>query len=463
MYPIQYNFTGLPGLFGLKLPLSIFASLLLSLNIGLAFSAEEELSRVRTSIEYIRQVDLYNQEVAELERRFGPYDRSLLEPLDALVSLRSGAGDFEEINALLGRQLQLVHVTEGPNAYSQLPILESLITNNLKIGDLEVVTNNFQNIQYVFSQNTDSTVEQKLESMDNLRNWYLTAFNLDIKRNRILHFQNSRNLLQQMLRVAGDAYGEKDERIVPFLYQEALEKYSLMTLLSSQDELGHDANRYIFVPERIPPMTYLRQGYELVKDIREIIQLTDNNEADGMAAVYEADYQMLLGLGIAQRTYREAMDLFVEAGIDDEKVIDFFTRPAVLPVSEYYTSIDEAINAQKATGYEVLNGEEGSDPKIYLGNYTAWNESVPYTAMPALPEILSDIELELIKVEMQFRISSRGKTRGPDAESSEPDSVRARRDAEDALKEMVFRPRFVGNRWRPLRNLTMTYWYPTEK
>ena len=96
MYPIQYNFTGLPGLFGLKLPLSIFASLLLSLNIGLAFSAEEELSRVRTSTEYIRQVDLYNQEVAELERRFGPYDRSLLEPLDALVSLRSGAGDFEE-------------------------------------------------------------------------------------------------------------------------------------------------------------------------------------------------------------------------------------------------------------------------------------------------------------------------------------------------------------------------------
>ena len=168
-------------------------------------------------------------------------------------------------------------------------------------------------------------------------------------------------------------------------------------------------------------MTYLRQGYELVKDIREIIQLTDNNEADGMAAVYEADYQMLLGLGIAQRTYREAMDLFVEAGIDDEKVIDFFTRPAVLPVSEYYTSIDEAINAQKATGYEVLNGEEGSDPKVYLGNYTAWNESVPYTAMPALPEILSDIELELTKVEMEFRISSRGKTRGPDAESSEPD------------------------------------------
>ena len=78
-------------------------------------------------------------------------------------------------------------------------------------------------------------------------------------------------------------------------------------------------------------MTYLRQGYELVKDIREIIQLTDNDEAEGMAAVYEADYQMLLGLGIAQRTYREAMELFVEAGIDKEKIVDFFTRPLFVP------------------------------------------------------------------------------------------------------------------------------------
>ena len=83
--------------------------------------------------------------------------------------------------------------------------------------------------------------------------------------------------------------------------------------------------------------------------------------------------------------------------------------------------------------------------------------------MPTLPDLLSDIELDLTQVEMRFRISSRGKTRGPDAESSDPDTVRARRTAEDALKEMVFRPRFVGSRWRPLENLTMTYWYPTEK
>ena len=121
------------------------------------------------------------------------------------------------------------------------------------------------------------------------------------------------------------------------------------------------------------------------------------------------------------------------------------------------------MSAQAADGYVYTEGEDGEDPKIHLGNYIAWNESVPFTPMPNRPNMLSDVELGLTRVDTKFRISSRGKTRGPDAETSDPESVRARRDAEDALKEMVFRPRFVGTRWRPIRNLTMTYWYPTEK
>ena len=460
---IQNNLKTRRDFFSTQSLVRLVAYLLLYLSTGLAFSAEEELSRVRASTEYIRQVDLYTQEVADLEGRFGPYDRSLLEPLDALISLRSRAGDFEEINALLARQLQLVHVTEGPNTFSQLPILEALITNNLKIFDLGVITNNFESIQYVFSQNSESTVGQKLESMRNLRSWYLTAFNLDNKQSRLSYFMKSRDLLQQMLKMVSDAYVASDDQIVSFLYMEALEKYYLMTLLASLDELGADANDYIFVPERTQPITYLRQGYEIVKDISDIVRSNGDKEAEGMAVVYEADWQMLLGLGIARRTYREAMEIFAEAGVEEQKIKDFFARPVVLPVTEYYSSIDEANYAQEAEGYKFIRGVSDEDPQVYLGNYPAWNESVPYTPMPTLPDLLSDIELDLTQVEMRFRISSRGKTRGPDAESSDPDTVRARRTAEDALKEMVFRPRFVGSRWRPLENLTMTYWYPTEK
>ena len=95
---------------------------------------------------------------------------------------------------------------------------------------------------------------KKIE-MDVLRNWYLTAFDSDTKQNRLPYLMKSRILLQQMWEVTSDAYEEKEERMVPLLYKEALEKYYLMTLLTSVDELGYDADDFIFIPERIQPMT----------------------------------------------------------------------------------------------------------------------------------------------------------------------------------------------------------------
>jgi hypothetical protein len=83
--------------------------------------------------------------------------------------------------------------------------------------------------------------------------------------------------------------------------------------------------------------------------------------------------------------------------------------------------------------------------------------------MPLLPSLISEFEIEMTRADMVFRISSRGKTRNPDAEFSIPDTVQAKVDSRKALEAMIFRPRFRGNRWRMLRGITMTYWYPPEK
>ena len=125
--------------------------------------------------------------------------------------------------------------------------------------------------------------------------------------------------------------------------------------------------------------------------------------------------------------------------------------------------MSDAIVAQDAAGYRYVRGMDGDDPEVYLGNYTGWNESLLNVALPPAPELLSNFEIELTRAEMRFRISSRGETRNPDAESSIPDTLQAKVDSRDALETMVFRPRFRGNRWRMLRDITMTYWYPPEK
>ena len=443
--------------------LSRFTASLCFFSATLTFTAEQEADRLISSIDYIREVDRYQNEITDLEEQYGPYDRALLEPLGGLANVYIENGILDRANSILDRQLQLLHISEGPDTFSQITILQSLIKNNLSVNDLEAVTDNYENLQFIYSQNPDATVEEKLLAIDDLRNWHHLSFNLDIKPNRINHFITSRRLLRQMLRIARDEYGENDPLMIPFLYREAIEKYHLSALLLSPDELGYDAGDRIFEPEQTQPETYLRQAYEVVKEIRDIVQQSGDKEADGMAAVYEADFQMLMGLGLAQRSYREAMGLFEEAGIDKQQITDFFSRPVILPVTEFYSTMSDAIVAQDAAGYRYVRGMDGDDPEVYLGNYTGWNESLLNVALPPAPELLSNFEIELTRAEMRFRISSRGETRNPDAESSIPDTVQAKVDSRDALETMVFRPRFRGNRWRMLRDITMTYWYPPEK
>lgn len=426
-------------------------------------AAEETDSSVGQSIQQTEQIELYLQQIAELETEFGPFDHSLIEPLNILSDLYTEIGNLVEANTILNRQIQLLRIAEGPDTFSQVPVVESQIVNNVRMNDLEAATNNFENIQFVYLQNPESTTIQKLQAMDQLRHWHFTALNLGEKIDRINHFRISRAILGDMLQIAEDELGEESHKIIPYLYKAAIEKYHLLTYLFSHDELGANAYEDIFEMEAIQPTDYLRQGYEIVKDIREIIQQSSDIEADAMAAVYEGDFRMLLGIGLAQRSYREAMELFGEAGKSEQEIADFFSRPIVLPETEYYYTMEDAIAAQNASGYRYIRGEEGNDPVVHLGNFVAWNESLLNAAKPTPPEVLLDLEMELHRADLRFTIRSRGDTRIPDAESSEPDTVQAKVDAQDALKMMIFRPRFRGNRWRRIEDVTITYWYPPEK
>jgi len=446
--------------------LTPFRYFLIVLFFTITFSvraAEETDSSVGQSIQQTEQIELYLQQIAELETEFGPFDHSLIEPLNILSDLYTEIGNLVEANTILNRQIQLLRIAEGPDTFSQVPVVESQIVNNVRMNDLEAATNNFENIQFVYLQNPESTTIQKLQAMDQLRHWHFTALNLGEKIDRINHFRISRAILGDMLQIAEDELGEESHKIIPYLYKAAIEKYHLLTYLFSHDELGANAYEDIFEMEAIQPTDYLRQGYEIVKDIREIIQQSSDIEADAMAAVYEGDFRMLLGIGLAQRSYREAMELFGEAGKSEQEIADFFSRPIVLPETEYYYTMEDAIAAQNASGYRYIRGEEGNDPVVHLGNFVAWNESLLNAAKPTPPEVLLDLEMELHRADLRFTIRSRGDTRIPDAESSEPDTVQAKVDAQDALKMMIFRPRFRGNRWRRIEDVTITYWYPPEK
>jgi len=132
----------------------------------------------------------------------------------------------------------------------------------------------------------------------------------------------------------------------------------------------------------------------------------------------------------------------------------------VLPVAKFYFSLDEALAAQSANGYTVEAGGEGADDIIHMGDFIAWNESLPYARRPEIPELAASINRELYAVDVTFAVNSAGMVRTAKAQRADPDTARVKQDAQDAIENMHFRPKFANGRGYRTRDVTMRYLYP---
>jgi hypothetical protein len=419
-------------------------------------------SLVAASVRLSQQISLFDQQIASLESDYGAYDRNLIEPLQALVALQIAAGAFEEANRLLGRQLQLQSILDGPASFDQLPLLAELISNDIRRQQWQSVTERFEYIQWLHTQNPASDTASLLRAMGDTRAWHLASIYFDSPDNRINHFLSSREIQSDILRLAEEEYGEESEALVPWLYNFAVELYRAYAFLESKDELGADAKDYIARHEGRGQTYFLRQALSTVKRLRKIVEGMADPEAEAMAMIYEADFLMLRDNGNAAKLYRSAKLKLAEAGINEAQIEDFFSRPVVIPVEHYHHSLEQALAEQTGYGYTVQAGIEGADDSVHLGDFIALNESVPFARRPVLPALAAAASTELATTQLLFSINSRGTSSNAKAQESDPDTVRVRRDAIDAIESMHFRPKFVQRRWRRIEDVTINYLYPAE-
>jgi len=413
-----------------------------------------EDSAIEISNQLIEQMALFNRQLDSLETQFGPFDQTLLEPLQSLAELAIEAGDFDEADRILRRRLQLIRIVDGPDSPSQLLTLAELIRNDIRRSQWQQVTANFENIHLIQSRNAEADTATVLEARNAVSAWHFTAIYLDDPRQRARHFRDASEIQRQLPDLAEAEFGEESLALVPWVYQVALEWFRVVAFFEAKDELASQAR------STMVRLQSEREGLSQVKRIRQIIESKDDPEAEAMAMIYEGDFAMLLEMGTAPRLYRDAMEKLEAAGISKEKIEAFFARPVVLPEAEFHFSVDEALAAQSAYGYTFESGGEDNDDVIHLGDFIAWNESLPYARRPEIPELASSVNRELYVVELQFSIDSIGNVRIPKVQQAEPDTTRVRRNAIDAIEDMQFRPEFANGRGYRTRNVTMRYFYP---
>lgn len=446
----------------------IFSLLLLHWQISFAADSlpieeEAEESALATSIEFEQQRLQLTNQIESLQSEYGLYDYRQLEPLQDLTAVLIEAGEFEEAGNILNQHLQLLRTLEGPANLNQLSVVAESIRNDIRRQNWQPVTERFEFLRWLHGQNPDIETAALLGAMKDSSAWHLAAVYFDSPRNRVRHFSISREIQRDMLSIAESEFGSDSEALIPWLYDAALELTRVVAFLRSEDELGGAARQRIYGLEGRSQKSYLLQAYGIVKRIRKIADAGDNLETQAMAMIYVADFQMLRGLGTSVRVYRDAGEKLKQAGVNQNLIDDFFARPIVLPVNQFHRSIEEALAQQAEQGYRTEPGDENADELVHMGDFIAWNESLPFTRRPAMPALAAGAIEELNIVQLVFSINSRGKTLNAKAQEAEPDTARVKRDARDAAGDMLFRPRFVQGKRRRVEDVTMRYLYPPAK
>ncbi len=440
--------------------------------------------RAAEDTDWLARMQAQEALLGELESSNGPFDSSLIEPISAMIRLLEQQSDHQRIAELQERQLALMRTNLGLKSPEMLPLLRDMVRTRIALGDADAVGDQMQMIRNLVAGQDDP--EALLRTLDFLAYWYLTAGAGSSNRERARNFFEARELMEDAEDYAIEEYGEDNPQAVPWLYLGAVNLYQLVALLNSgqgmvsptvRELVRHDgamklrgsARGFSFNPVNSATFTpvvergellgepYLREARGKIDDMAGIFEATGNAEAEAMAMVYRSDFQLLLGQGTAFGRYREAMELLRGAGVAEERVKLFFSRPQALPVSRFFPTLEEAIAHQEA---ELSVWQPEDADTVHVASFAAWDESAPNMRAPVSDNAFWEFVPEMHTIELEFNISSRGGVASVDILSAEPDDRRSRRLAREAARQLRFRPAMEEGRGKRLRDVRMQFLLP---
>ena len=442
------------------------------------------------SSELVADRQNYEAQLADLESQFGPYDRSLLEPLQSLTDLATTDADFERVAELQNRQLQVMRTVLGFRHPDLIPLLQDIVSNDIRLQKWEQISDHLEHMHYLITGDEAHSTAAILEVMKQQAYWYLARVYLDQGELRARNFMKARQLSSDMLELAEAEFGEDSEAMIPWLYQTAMTEYRLVELLNADDgiasdtidrliqeegvarlqlyrgsylELGNRLGNNNLIPivegDEIVGEAYMRDAQNAVKSIGEIAETKGDLEAQGMALIYEGDMQRVMQLGTAFRKYRDARELLLEAEIPDEKIEQFFNQPAIIPYPELFLTLDAALAFQQASMQGIDNYESG---QVHLGLLTAWQKGVPNVPEPDATAAFLNVDLVYHYADATLSISSSGKVSSVEVIAAYPAESSAERESWRALREIQVRPAIVNGRAKRTRDIHIRYRFLAE-
>tara|TARA_B100001094_G_scaffold54033_1_gene49572 strand:- start:323 stop:1678 length:1356 start_codon:yes stop_codon:yes gene_type:complete len=335
-------------------------------------------------------------DLRELEKSFGYNDYSLVEPLSELAILQTTMGSYVEANRSIDRAIQLIRRTGGLYTRDQLPYLRQKIENLAASGDWGKTRDQMEHINWFYLSKSNVTDVSLVNDLLHLSGMHLRGINEDFEMYQSYHFRSAMSLQWSALRVARINYGEKDERLVPIIY-DLIKQYDLQRMaVEGGGSLGYQLRQYFpgseWVRGRAETKDYFYyMGRRLLSQIGSIYSQSNELmlEKLAMTGLYTADWQALFGRHEeALRTYNKSY-VQLESLYPDLTLL-LFQQPKLIPLDRFYDSVGNALLAENLTKDNFL----APDMNFRL-SFEEWGERFPYSRQPDVLTSPNDLQSQI--------------------------------------------------------------------
>lgn len=444
-----------------------WASCLLGLLIVTPILAQTDVTS-----DDIGQRSLMQSQLSELERDLGRHDPALIESLVSLAEANADLNLFSEASVLIDRAIQIQRLNFGLYSDRQIPLYFEKIRFDSRRGDWQGANDSLDHVSWLLTEKQVGTLESLVSNLMQMTELHLRAVAADDSAMQAEHYRSAAEATFMALEISSRLWGERDPRRAE-LYYSLLKQFYLQSLaVEMRDETAYALRAIVpgsswVRPRRVVQTRYFRAGLRLLAEMEDIVvaNSTVPRETAAMVAIYRADWQLLFNRDESEKSYADAFTALQDLTDDASKVNRLFARPQILPIGEFYNTVDAALAAQvrstaSLAASEVKNAESGEYyrfqewfgelPLIAFPNFAP---SLGILSAPEYSDVLLSFNLDSMNTVSRW-VSGRYTTRRSVVDEFQVIADSAEMDIdtnylEERLHALNFRPRLVDGAVEP--------------
>lgn len=364
----------------MKLTASIVAVPLILLSASVVLHAQPASSDDDSLIQALNQLRV-------LEESRTNTDLQLAEPLFQLAEEYRRRGRFADAHAALDRGMQIVRINNGLYAGEQIPYLEKKIENYADWGDWDSARGLLEHLMWLHRTKTRAIDGLLLENLMEVSRFHLRGIPEDSLEFQTYHFRRALSANWLAVGAGERLWGTRDQRLVPMLYN-LIKQYHLQAVAVERGgRAGYELRQIVpgtdWVRDRSEmQLYYFDMGMRIFNQLQDIYSASDplDQEAMAMTYLYRADWQMMFSKDAeALESYQMAFDGLRAADIPAESINRYLATPSLLPESEFFSTLGDAMAARAARPELASISDHEGASALY---FAEWSASFPYVRSP---------------------------------------------------------------------------------